>query len=97
MFMIQTRYFPVALVFPVKAWRFIKRWLQPRCFPVNFAKFLGTPISQNICEQLFLIFGVTFNVWREQLSGFKALQLVLKGFWLNLYSILCQIYIVSIC
>ena len=63
---------------------------------MNFAKFLGTPISQNICEQLLLIFGVTFNVLREQLGGFKALQLVLKGFRLNHYLIFCQIYSVSI-
>ena len=82
--------------FPLKTWRYIKRWLQPRCFPVNFSKFFGAPISQNICEQLLLIFGVTFNVWREQLGSFKALQLVFKGFRLNLYLILYQIYSVSI-
>ena len=63
---------------------------------MNFAKFLGATISQNIGEQLLLIFGVTFNVWREQLGSFKALQLVLKGFRLNLYLIFCQIYSVSI-
>ena len=35
-------------------------------------------------------------MWREQLGGFKALQLVLKRFRLNLWSILCQIYSASI-
>ena len=63
---------------------------------MNFAKFIGTPISQDICEQLLLIFVVNFNVLREQLGGFKALQLVLKGFRLNHYLILCQIYSLSI-
>ena len=33
---------------------FIKNRLQYRCFPVNFAKFLGTPILKNIYEQLLL-------------------------------------------
>ena len=28
---------------PLKACNFIKKWLQDRCFPVNFAKFLRTP------------------------------------------------------
>ena len=29
---------------------FIKKWLQKTCFYVNFAKFLRTPIVQNICS-----------------------------------------------
>ena len=33
---------------------FIKKWLQHRCFPVNVAKFLGTPILYNICGRLLL-------------------------------------------
>ena len=32
----------------------IKKWLPPRCFPVYFAKYLRTPILQNICERLLL-------------------------------------------
>ena len=36
-----------------QACNLIKR-LQHRCFPVNFAKFLRTPIMQNICKQLLL-------------------------------------------
>ena len=28
--------------------------LQRRCFHVNIAKFLGTPILKNICERLLL-------------------------------------------
>ena len=27
--------------------------LRHRCFPVNIAKFLRTPVSKNICERLF--------------------------------------------
>ena len=32
----------------------IKKKLQHRCFPVNIAKFLTTPILKNICERLLL-------------------------------------------
>ena len=32
----------------------IKKGLQHRCFPVNIAKFLRTPILKNICEPLLL-------------------------------------------
>ena len=42
-----------SLVF-IKAFNFIKKRLQHRCFPVKFAKFLKTPILKNICELLLL-------------------------------------------
>ena len=32
----------------------VKKWLQERCFPVNFVRFLRTPILQNSYEQLLL-------------------------------------------
>ena len=32
----------------------LKKRLKYKCFPVNFAKFLGTPIWQNTCERLLL-------------------------------------------
>ena len=35
---------------------FIKKRLQYRCIPVNFAKFLGKPILKNIYKQLLLHF-----------------------------------------
>ena len=35
---------------------FIKKILQHRCFPANIAKFLRTPILNNICEQVLLYF-----------------------------------------
>ena len=37
-----------------KACKFIKKWLQHRCFPVNIAKFLRTPILKNIYVRLLL-------------------------------------------
>ena len=34
----------------LKVYNFIKMRLQNRCFPVNIAKLLRTPILKNICE-----------------------------------------------
>ena len=39
------------------ACNFIKKRLWPRCFPMNFAWFLRTPILQNTTERLLLILG----------------------------------------
>ena len=39
---------------PVEACNFIKKRLCQRCFPVNFAKFLRTPFSQNTSGRLLL-------------------------------------------
>ena len=38
----------------LKAYNFIKKRLRHRCFPVNIAKFLSTPILKNICKRLLL-------------------------------------------
>ena len=38
------------------SFNFIKKRLWHRCFPVNFDKFLRTPILQNISGRLFLLF-----------------------------------------
>ena len=38
------------------ACNFIKKWLQHRCFPVNFAKLSTTNSLQNICEMFFFFF-----------------------------------------
>ena len=35
----------------------LKKRLWHRCFPVNFAKLLRTPILKNICERLLLVAG----------------------------------------
>ena len=45
----------------LKACNFIKKRLQPRCFPVNIAKFLRAVILKNISERLPLIFNKKFN------------------------------------
>ena len=39
----------------LKVWKFIKKRLQHKCFPVKFMKFSRTPIFINICERLLLI------------------------------------------
>ena len=38
----------------LKAWNFIEKRFQRRCFPVNIAKFLTTLILKNIYERLLL-------------------------------------------
>ena len=45
-----------------QACNFIKRRLQDRCFPVNIAKILKTPILKNSCKRLLLNF-LLFFVW----------------------------------
>ena len=37
----------------LKACNFIKNWLQHRCFPVKFMKFLRTPILKNTAHDCF--------------------------------------------
>ena len=37
----------------LQSWNFIKKRFQHRFFPVNIAKFLRTPIFENICKRLF--------------------------------------------
>ena len=39
---------------PTYTWKFIKKRLQHRCFPVKFAKFLRTPIFKSMFERLLL-------------------------------------------
>ena len=46
----------------LKACNFIKKRLQHRCFPVNIAKFLRTPILKNICKPLLLIFLIPLGI-----------------------------------
>ena len=49
----------------------IKKWLQHRCFPVKFVKFLRIPFLQNISSQwLFLT-----------VSGFQPATLLKKRLW----------------
>ena len=42
---------PLNKVAGLKAWNFIKKRLQHRCFPVNIAKFLKAPFLKNIYLQ----------------------------------------------
>ena len=50
----------------LKACSFIKKRLQHRCFPVNFAKFLRTPILKNICKQLSFVRKIFMTRYREK-------------------------------
>ena len=38
----------------LQACNFVEKRLQHKCFPVNIAKFLRTPILKDICERLLL-------------------------------------------
>ena len=40
----------------LQACNYNKKRPQLKCFPVNIAKFLRTPILKNTCEELFLNF-----------------------------------------
>ena len=44
-----------------KVCNFIKKRLQHRCFPVDIAKYLTTPILKNICEHLTLVLSNNFQ------------------------------------
>ena len=73
-----------------KACNFIKRRLQHRCFPVNFAKFLRTPILKNVCErasifmhkyaEVYLGSGQTFinGIFRENSKQLLLLSIFTK-------------------
>ena len=55
----------------LQSWNFIKKRLQHRCFPVNIAKSLRTPVLKNICERLFERFptwanNITSNIGSEE-------------------------------
>ena len=60
----------VTLKVPTKSCNFIKKRLQHRCFLVNIAKFLRTPILKNICERLLLNFShkVSNKYWTSLLN-----------------------------
>ena len=49
----------------LQSWNFIKkRLLQHRFFPLNIAKFLRTPVLENICERLF----ERFPTWASNIT-----------------------------
>ena len=59
--MLESLFYKVA---GLKAYIFIKKRLQHRCFAVNIAKFLRTPVLKNVCKRLLLI----LNWWSRHQS-----------------------------
>ena len=58
----------------IEACNVIKKRLQHRCFSMNIAKFLGTPILKNICERMLLkITRYTGTKWIILLITFSLL------------------------
>ena len=70
-----------------QSWNFIKKWLQHRCFPVNIAKFLRTPVVKNICERMFNRFSTWINnirnIWNEYFFEKTKQQKVFKLSWMK--------------
>ena len=52
-----------------------RKKLQHRCFPVNIAKFLRTPVLKNICKRLFLKKPI-FTKQHSECFGTKLLRKV---------------------
>ena len=50
----------------LQACNFVKKRLQHRCFPVDIAKFLRTPILKNISERLLFI-----NIYYNKIHDFE--------------------------
>ena len=54
----------------LQSWNFIKRRLQHRFFPVNIAKFLRTPVLENICERRF----ERFPTWASNIASNMGIE-----------------------
>ena len=54
----------------LQSWNFIKKRLQHRFFPVNIAKFLRTPVLENICERLF----ERFPTWASNITSNMGIE-----------------------
>ena len=50
----------------LRAFSFIKKKFQRSCFTMKFAKFLGPPTFENICEQLLLDLHVILYTMHEK-------------------------------
>ena len=65
----------------------LKRRLQHRCFAVNIAKLLRTPILKNICERLFLYFRIVkkknlfWKMKKWQIENLEKSEISEKLFW----------------
>ena len=81
----------------LKTCKFNKKKLQHKCFPVNVAKSLKTPISKNFCKRPFLavpanyvICNITLNRIGLPLCGnnlwFQNLDLTFKTLWIRVIS-----------
>ena len=82
----------------LQAFNFIKKRLLHMCFPVNIAKFLGTPVLKNICEGLLLYARCWYFQYFINAFSFFFLLLILqlKFLWLlNSLSLLTDIAHIS--
>ena len=70
----------------------LKRWLQHKCFLVNTASFLKTPILKNICEQLRL-----FIAYSDIENIERCHSLVRTGSWvlISFYCVCCFLHYLS--
>ena len=59
----------------LKAYNFIKKRRQSRCFSVNIAKFLRTATLKNTCERLLLTESKNFSFLEGYGKSFKSLKL----------------------
>ena len=85
---------------------FIRKILQHRCFPVNIAKVLRTPVLKNICEWLllngferwlswysFVLFFYSFYISKVFTIGPSGLKIIFKSG----ISFLCLISLIPLC
>ena len=84
----------------LQSWNFIKKRLQHRFFPVNIAKFLRTPVLENICERLFERFptwasNITRNMGIEENIFSKTIKKHSKFSYMKKTYIFMMILIIS--
>ena len=79
----------------LKAGYFILKRLQQRCFPMNIAKFLGTPILKNICKQL-LLYILSLNQRSEKWKIHKSDDLISGIFRSSPSEVLKKILVLNI-
>ena len=54
----------------LQSWNFTKKRLQHRYFPMNIAKFLRTPVLENICKRLF----ERFRTWASNITSSMGIE-----------------------
>ena len=55
----------------MKAYKFVKKRFQPRCFPVNITEFVRIPTLKKICERLLLYWMSPVKDWAKVLNILK--------------------------